>query len=300
MDLEAARATLELIAGYRHPALDVVFIAATKLGDAPFLFTFLTLGYWLGPRRVFVRASAMLLTAALLNAFIKGAVQSPRPMVDPLIDADGWSFPSGHAQAAAALWLYLAWASRHVPARSAGLVLLSLLVAASRPYLGVHYVHDIVAGYALGAAQLAAVLLVERATRERIGISPWVWVPAASVVAIFIVLVLFDPSVQAGSALLAGSLVGLVSGEQLERRRLGTSKPRRAGAAMAMVGLGLSGLGLLAAVVLVLEGALEIEFGNLIRLLIFAVGGFWVGYGVPAFAAARGWVAVLPTSEPSA
>lgn len=286
MDLESARATLEVIADHRHPVLDAVFISATKLGDAPFLLAFLTIGYWLGPRRTFMRAAAMLLTAALLNAFIKGAVQSPRPMVEPLIHADGWSFPSGHAQMAAALWLHLAYVGRSAPARSVGLVALSVLVAASRPYLGVHYVHDVVVGYALGAAQVALVIGSERWSGERLRVPLVLWAPAASVALAFIVLFLFDPSVRPGSALLAGTSVGLVGGEQLERRTQRSAPPRRAGPAVATVALGLGGLAALGWVGLGVERALGAPLPDGIRLLAFAVAGFWVGYGVPRVAAA--------------
>ncbi|MFD9499504.1 phosphatase PAP2 family protein [Streptomyces sp. NPDC060035] len=59
-----------------------------------------------------------------------------------------WSFPSNHAviAAASAMKLLFTW-------RSAGLLTLPLavLVALSRVYVGVHYLHDVAAGLLLGA-----------------------------------------------------------------------------------------------------------------------------------------------------
>lgn len=298
VDLEAARATVEAIAEHRNPISDVVFVVATKLGDAPFLFAFLTLGYWLGPRRTFARAAAMLLTAALLNAFIKGAVQSPRPMVEPMIDAQSWSFPSGHAQMAAVLWLHLAWVGRRARARSIGLVVLSLLIAASRPYLGVHYVHDVVVGYGLGVAQVALVIGYERVAGGRLHVAPGLWVPAASVVSAFVVPFLFDPSVRAGSALLAGTLIGLVAGEQLERRTIRSGAPRTAARAAAMVALGLVGLAALWAVLRAAEQVTGTSMANAARMVAFAAAGFWVGFGVPRIAFALGWSTAAESVPP--
>ena len=54
-------------------------------------------------------------------------------------------------------WLVLRsqWSRRHKAASVVGLVLIALLVGASRVYLGLHWLSDVLGGYAAGAAWLA-------------------------------------------------------------------------------------------------------------------------------------------------
>lgn len=97
--------------------------------------------------------------AALLVAVLKVLVQRPRPdFIEPLIHAGGYSFPSGHATTGTALYLTLGLlASGWVKRWEIRIYILlgSLAVIAvigfSRLYLGVHYVSDVLAGFALGA-----------------------------------------------------------------------------------------------------------------------------------------------------
>lgn len=67
----------------------------------------------------------------------------------------GYSFPSGHAFTAVALYGMLAfWLLRAAPRHRVwiwiGAVFLILLIGFSRVYLGVHYTTDVAAGYASG------------------------------------------------------------------------------------------------------------------------------------------------------
>ena len=97
--------------------------------------------------------------AAFLNWMIKLLIHRPRPeFVDPLIHAGGYSFPSGHSATAAAFYMTLGllgagwvrrWETRVYVLLAA--VFAVALVGFSRLYLGVHYLSDVLAGYALGA-----------------------------------------------------------------------------------------------------------------------------------------------------
>jgi hypothetical protein len=60
-----------------------------------------------------------------------------------------YSTPSGHAMCAAAFYGFLAIQLKKTSAK-VGAVILILLIGLSRPYLGVHYVEDILLGWALG------------------------------------------------------------------------------------------------------------------------------------------------------
>jgi undecaprenyl-diphosphatase len=81
----------------------------------------------------------------------------PRPTLWPwLIPTSGYSFPSGHAVAGAALYPLLGWLVLRSRGRGPAGYVLGLAVGAfiglGRLYAGVHWPSDVLAGCALGAA----------------------------------------------------------------------------------------------------------------------------------------------------
>lgn len=99
---------------------------------------------------------------ALLNRLLKAIVQRERPVFDPLLThADGYSFPSGHASGSMLVFGLGAYLLvRHTPGRwhlplVATALLLIVFVGASRVLLQVHYLSDVLAGWAVGAAWTA-------------------------------------------------------------------------------------------------------------------------------------------------
>jgi undecaprenyl-diphosphatase len=112
--------------------------------------------------RAGLRAQALAVALSLGGAMalwrlVKPLVARPRPPVEHLQAVTGSSFPSGHATQASAFWLSLVLivgaqgASQGMQRTAAALALLIvLLVAASRVYLGVHYPADVIAGMLLG------------------------------------------------------------------------------------------------------------------------------------------------------
>jgi undecaprenyl-diphosphatase len=106
---------------------------------------------------------------------LEGAVDRPRPP-DPLAASSGSSFPSSHAaHSVFYLWLAITIILRLRPgmARATAVVVagfaLTALVGLSRVYLEIHYLSDVSAGWALGAAAFslsAAVGLVVSQMRQ--------------------------------------------------------------------------------------------------------------------------------------
>jgi membrane-associated phospholipid phosphatase len=89
------------------------------------------------------------LTAFVLNTGIKYSVRRPRPRLDDLpplaSTVSSLSYPSAHAATSLA-------AARTLPLPNAALYACAGAMALTRPYLGVHYPSDVVAGAALGTA----------------------------------------------------------------------------------------------------------------------------------------------------
>jgi undecaprenyl-diphosphatase len=116
--------------------------------------------------------SAILLAAAVAGAvglynIVKVAVERPRPPSTVWIgDYSGAAFPSGHATQAVAFYGMLAIVLS--AKRSGGVrvvvwvsaAVMTLVVGTSRFYLGAHWLTDVLAGYALGAAWIAFVAAI--------------------------------------------------------------------------------------------------------------------------------------------
>jgi undecaprenyl-diphosphatase len=121
-----------------------------------------------------LRREAILLALTVIGAWlvegaIKGLVGRPRPEIVPhLTEAGGASFPSGHAFNSAVVYIAIALAFATLSARESvrltiigTAIVLSLVVAWTRVWLGVHFPSDVAAGWLGGAgwAFLAAALL---------------------------------------------------------------------------------------------------------------------------------------------
>jgi undecaprenyl-diphosphatase len=113
--------------------------------------------------RLAVFLVATTLAGGLIDTAVKIAVDRDRPSLEaPVATAHGQSFPSGHAMSSTvaygALLLVLLPA---LPTRArrpvVGVaVVLVVAIGFSRLALGVHYISDVLGGYALGLAWLAA------------------------------------------------------------------------------------------------------------------------------------------------
>lgn len=143
---------------FSTPLLDSFFVAVTNLGDVYAYIAILLFVYWCVDRRIAHRTAILFLFSMWLNGLIKEIVASPRPSpgqgVRVLASEPSYAFPSGHAQGTATLWGYLAWSFGSRLFWAAALLLI-LLIGFSRMYLGVHFLADVLGGWAIGLALVA-------------------------------------------------------------------------------------------------------------------------------------------------
>ncbi len=138
----------------RSEALTFVFNAFTYLGYPQFFLLFLPLGYWLCGKAMFTRLAMLIGIVGLSNSFLKDLFQDPRPSIEFALDprvGESFGLPSGHAQIETAMWLWLAYEIGRRWAWIAAIVI-AAGVSASRIYLGVHDVEDVMGGVLLGVA----------------------------------------------------------------------------------------------------------------------------------------------------
>ena len=144
-----------------------IFAAVTDLGDKRFLIPLAAvIGVaMLVRRRTFLATAWLVATAggALLNVGLKAIFERSRPAhLHGFATADGWSFPSGHSSGSFIVYGLLAYllviqsAPRyHVPV--AAIAMLTIVcVGFSRVVLQVHYFSDVLGGFAVGVAWVAA------------------------------------------------------------------------------------------------------------------------------------------------
>jgi membrane protein DedA with SNARE-associated domain/membrane-associated phospholipid phosphatase len=161
------------------PPLTTFFLIVTALGS---IETIMLLGVlvaavlaW-GRRWVFLGSWLAAVTgSAVLNHLLKGLFQRPRPYFEhPLLIETSYSFPSGHAMESFVVYGMLAYfavlALRTWESRVGvvlGAALLVVLIGFSRMYLGVHYLSDVIAGYAAGGVWLSALITGVETLRRR-------------------------------------------------------------------------------------------------------------------------------------
>ena len=114
----------------------------------------------------------------LLNDLLKEVFARPRPQVVPhLRQVMSLSFPSGHALTSAAIFLTLgALLMRVAQSRLVKFYIMfiamttTLLVGATRVYLGVHYPTDVLAGWLIGISWALFCWLLERSLERTAGL----------------------------------------------------------------------------------------------------------------------------------
>lgn len=208
---------IRALQGLSSPLLDAIFTAITSTGSSAFLILAVLLLYWLRDKRVAVLISVLLLYGSALNGLMKALFGMPRPPQElHKVDAGGNGFPSGHAQQSTAFWSSLALAYRGTMAAAA--VVMIVLVALSRVYLGVHFLGDVLGGAAIGLLLASGTVILSARV-------PW----SSLDLRLKVILSIAGPSIFPGALYLLGydvlmswgSMMGILVGYLLETRLVG-------------------------------------------------------------------------------
>lgn len=132
------------------------------LGDEEFFLLILPILYWSVNADLGLRVGVILLLSGAVNDAFKMSLFGPRPYwysldVRAFTAETSFGVPSGHSQIAASVWGMLAaylnrgWAW-------ALAIFIVFMIGISRLYMGVHFPHDVLFGWALGVLVLWALL----------------------------------------------------------------------------------------------------------------------------------------------
>lgn len=213
MDLNIVR----WIQSLRNPIFDWFFYIVTQMGDQIFFIAVAVIIYWTISKKFAHKFVFAFLLSAIVNTGLKQAFKRLRPYnYAGVVSLDHWtttgySFPSGHAQAAGVIgyagmkgaektgWKWLKIAS----------ILILVLVPLSRVYLGQHFLSDVITGVIL-AYLLAhvAFLLVDKMGDEE-------HTYTLMLVPIMIIFLLFFPIHDV--AIAAGGFTGFACGYYVEK-----------------------------------------------------------------------------------
>lgn len=171
--------------GHSSSTLVALFKVVTLAGNVVFLALFtVAVALYLLRRRLFNEAALFCVAALgieILNPVLKLLFHRPRPKL-AYVHIDTYSFPSGHAAGASAIYavaLYLL-ARRAAPRWrvlcAIAYVALVVVIGFSRLFLEVHYLSDVLGGVSLGTAWALACLFAYEARPDLVGrIIPTRW-----------------------------------------------------------------------------------------------------------------------------
>jgi len=154
---------IQFLADNRNDFLTKLFQFFTFIGEVEGYILVIALIYVMYDKKLAFLLSALTLFTMSLNHFMKMLVKNPRPFISEGTYAEKWavsaekaqelateySTPSGHAMAGSGFYSYLYASVKNRYVRIIA-ILLILLTGLSRPYIGVHYMEDVLIGWVFG------------------------------------------------------------------------------------------------------------------------------------------------------
>lgn len=151
----------EVVRETTPPLVTEAFALLTRFGDVAFLVVILSILYWLFDRELAGTVIAYALVGLTVTFLLKELFALPRPPApvrEIPVDAGSYGFPSGHALASTVVYGGLLLVGERVRESrlTVSVIALVVLVGLSRVVIGVHYLGDVLAGFAVGGVVLAS------------------------------------------------------------------------------------------------------------------------------------------------
>lgn len=148
-----------------YPQLTSLMEGVSELGREEFYLVFLPLIYWCLDKKLGKHLAYLFLMTTGLNGLFKHGLRGPRPFwLDSSVQLSSetsYGVPSGHVQLASTVYLLLAgWFKKGWGWLLA--IFMIILMALSRVYLGVHFVHDVFTGLGISVFLLVIYFIWER------------------------------------------------------------------------------------------------------------------------------------------
>lgn len=160
------------VQGLESPWLTTIMKVFTWSGSSLFiaplaLITFFFLYFVKHHRYQATLFIVVILGTPLINGILKVYFKRDRPEIYRIMDANGFSFPSGHTMMAFstyAIIAYIVWRNIQIALTHVLLVLIAafmiIMIGTSRIYLGVHYPSDVLGGIAASALWVTVAISV--------------------------------------------------------------------------------------------------------------------------------------------
>ncbi len=195
---------LKLIYQTRTPFFTGLFSALTYLGDELVFMVAVLVVLWCVDKKWGYRLFAVGMMGTIFNQVLKAVFMVPRPWVldrsfepveSAMESAGGYSFPSGHTQSAATLFGGIAvwFKKRWVTAVS---ILLVLITAYSRMYLGVHTPLDVGVSLATGIFTVFAFAYIFKKSEHNPRVSKGVGIALLLGALILLLYVMLSPKTE--------------------------------------------------------------------------------------------------------
>jgi hypothetical protein len=145
-----------------------IFSIITYLGDVLPQIIIIAVLWFIYDKRFAKNLAFAVLGSDYLNNFTKEIFRDPRPWTNNKANAEGFGFPSGHAQVAVTTWGYIAYETRKNKILPWIFMIIIYLVAISRLIVGVHDIQDVVGGLLIGIVFIVIFIYLEPFFSERI------------------------------------------------------------------------------------------------------------------------------------